>query len=176
MISNEKQCQITKRNLAQFEASLEEILNIENFNDDLLKQIEANSIRAKIEDMKCELEEYDLLKNGAINNVRLYSLKDLPQILIKARIAKGWTHAMLAEKTHLKEQQIQRYESTNYISASISRLEMIMEVLGIDISPTSVQIKATEFDTGVDPVRISSYQRTLKHKKAFFSTESCSDA
>ena len=33
----------------------------------------------------------------------------------------------------LKEQQIQRYEETDYASASFSRLQEIIKVLGLDI-------------------------------------------
>ena len=46
----------------------------------------------------------------------------LPEMLIKARIARGMTQRDLAARIGLKEQQIQRYEATDYASASLSRI------------------------------------------------------
>ncbi len=57
----------------------------------------------------------------------------MPVGLIRARIALGLTQKQLAERVGLKEQQIQRYEDTDYASASFSRLKEIIEALGLDI-------------------------------------------
>ncbi len=39
----------------------------------------------------------------------------------------------LAERLGLKEQQIQRYEATNYASASMERVSQVIEALGIEV-------------------------------------------
>jgi transcriptional regulator with XRE-family HTH domain len=51
--------------------------------------------------------------------------------LIKARIAAGITQKELAAKIGVQEQQIQRYESDRYASASLARLTQVAHALEI---------------------------------------------
>jgi transcriptional regulator with XRE-family HTH domain len=66
-----------------------------------------------------------------IERLPFSSLPELPIALIKARIAKGMTQKQLAEKIGVREQQIQRYESSHYGSASFDRVTEISEALEI---------------------------------------------
>ena len=63
-----------------------------------------------------------------------YGGMDLADTLIKARIARGWTQRNLADALGVAEQQIQRYESTAYRSASLARLCDIAEALEVTIT------------------------------------------
>ncbi|MCE7885255.1 MAG: XRE family transcriptional regulator [Actinobacteria bacterium ATB1] len=63
-------------------------------------------------------------------------LRTLEIDAIKARIARGWTQRDLAERLGVAEQQIQRYESTQYTSASLARLSDIAKALDIDVRET----------------------------------------
>lgn len=58
------------------------------------------------------------------------SIERLPQNLIRARIASGLTQRELAARLGVKEQQIQRYEATNYASASLARVLEVARILG----------------------------------------------
>ena len=63
---------------------------------------------------------------------------DLPSILIKARIAQGLSQKELADRIGLKEQQIQRYEATDYASANLARIKEVVNAFGVgNSSPTS---------------------------------------
>ena len=55
------------------------------------------------------------------------SVQDIPQRLIEARIRAGLTQEELAQKIGLKPQQLQRYEATDYNSASLARVAEIAE-------------------------------------------------
>jgi HTH-type transcriptional regulator/antitoxin HigA len=55
-------------------------------------------------------------------------------LLVKARIARGWTQRRLAEELGVAKQQIQRYEATEYRSASPPRICDIAAALEIDIA------------------------------------------
>jgi hypothetical protein len=44
----------------------------------------------------------------------------------------------LAERLGLKEQQIQRYEATNYASASLSRVQQVARALGLRMHTDAV--------------------------------------
>jgi transcriptional regulator with XRE-family HTH domain len=65
--------------------------------------------------------------------LRLASLEELPQALIQARIARGLSQKELADRLGLKEQQVQRYEATNYASAKLAMLEQVMRALGLRV-------------------------------------------
>lgn len=67
-------------------------------------------------------------------DIKINSLEELPQALIKARISKGFTHKDLARIMDLKEQQIQRYEEEEYSQANLQRIIDISHALGIKIS------------------------------------------
>jgi transcriptional regulator with XRE-family HTH domain len=75
--------------------------------------------------------EYDALRSGQAPIGQLTSLDDLPRLLVRARIATGMSQRALAQRLGLKEQQIQRYEASDYGSASLSRLREVASVLGL---------------------------------------------
>jgi HTH-type transcriptional regulator/antitoxin HigA len=56
-------------------------------------------------------------------------LEALPEMLTEERIRLGLTQKQLADKLGLKEQQIQRYESSRYQSASLRRLQEVAKAL-----------------------------------------------
>src|SRR6266849_3391822 len=63
--------------------------------------------------------------------VDLASFEHLPSALIQARIAAGFTQEQLAERVGVKSQQIQRYEATDYRSASLQRVAEVIQALGV---------------------------------------------
>jgi len=79
--------------------------------------------------MEEEIKEYDSLKSGRFQSDQLKTVEQLPDLLIKARIARGMTQKELAERLGLKEQQIQRYEATDYASARLARIREVVEAL-----------------------------------------------
>jgi ribosome-binding protein aMBF1 (putative translation factor) len=81
-------------------------------------------------------QEYEALKARQVSALELHSLSELPDLLIKARIARGYTQAELAKRLHLKPQQLQRYEATRYDSVSFRRLLEIARALDVDLSET----------------------------------------
>jgi HTH-type transcriptional regulator/antitoxin HigA len=80
------------------------------------------------------VKEYDALRAGEIRILKAANLSELPNILIRARIAHGLSQRDLAELVGIKEQQIQRYEAEEYASASLHRLSEIAEALRLNIT------------------------------------------
>jgi transcriptional regulator with XRE-family HTH domain len=83
--------------------------------------------------MRVEVAEYEKLKRGKVKVLTAKTFHELPEVIIKARIARSMTQKQLAESLGMKEQQIQRYESSNYASVSFSTIERIIEALGITV-------------------------------------------
>lgn len=98
-----------------------------------LVQAELDGINSIIDELKHKIHEYESLKAGLITTLEAKSLQELPSILIRARIAKGLSQGQLAKRLGLKEQQIQRYESEEYASASLRRLTEVADALDLSM-------------------------------------------
>ncbi|HTY50061.1 MAG TPA: helix-turn-helix transcriptional regulator, partial [Steroidobacteraceae bacterium] len=73
-----------------------------------------DGLRSQLEDLEAELAEYDTLRQGQVATLEAESIVGIGAALIKARIVRNLTQKELAERLSLAEQQIQRYEATQY--------------------------------------------------------------
>ena len=151
MIENERQYHVTKKRIAQFEASLAN-LHATPRPDHVpprLHQAMQESVASQLADLHHEAAEYEALKAGQVSALELHSLSELPDLLIKARIARGYTQADLAKRLRLKHQQIQRYEATRYRSVSFARLLDIARSLDLDLHET-IRLSSEEHGSRAD--------------------------
>ena len=132
MIANELEYRTTKAALRRLEEGLAHIGDCRDERDPLAQQVLSDSIGSEIAVLREQLDEYEALRSGQVAEMTLSSLSDLPNALIAARIAAGWSQQELANRMELKHQQIQRYEATRYASASFDRLLEIAGVLGLE--------------------------------------------
>ena len=133
MIKNERQYRITKAQAMRFSEALCELDG--NTAEELglhplLFKAKKDAVRSQLADLEEELLDYDGLKLGDFEFGRLETVSELPRLLIRARIARGLSQKSLAGRLGLKEQQIQRYEASEYASASLARVRSVAEVLG----------------------------------------------
>ena len=126
MIKNERQYLITKAQVARF---LQTLKGLSEEVHPLVVKAQREAVSSQIADMEEEIREYDSLKSGRFQSDQLKTVEQLPDLLIKARIARGMTQKELAERLGLKEQQIQRYEATDYASARLARIREVVEAL-----------------------------------------------
>ena len=135
MITNEVQYRATKAHLAKFEEAIAN-LEKESISDHKRLALELGALRSQAADLQAEIDEYELLRSGTQTTFEAASLAALAGALVKARIAKGWTQRQLADALGVAEQQIQRYETTEYTSASLARLCDVADALGTEIRET----------------------------------------
>ena len=138
MIKNERQYRITRAEAQKFEQSLANLeqLASEKQEQPVLWQMQWDAISSQLSDLREELEEYEALTSATTDQsivLTFHSLSELPTALIKARIAAKLSQRALAERLGLKEQQIQRYEATEYASANLSRIIEVSETLGLKL-------------------------------------------
>jgi predicted transcriptional regulator len=81
-----------------------------------------------IEELEEQLKAYQRLKTGR-HKANLDLIDVLPEQLIKARIALNWTQKYLAMRVGTSEQQIQRYEASDYQTASLATIRRISYAL-----------------------------------------------
>lgn len=153
MIKNERQYRITKVQAAEFASALQ-LLKSQPTGDlhPKLLQAQIAAVESQFADLDSELIEYQSLRNERPAVIEAQSLEELPRALIRARIAVGLSQKDLATKMGLKEQQIQRYEATDYASASLGRISDVAKALG-------VRIAESVFLPDFEPTRDALYAR-----------------
>lgn len=135
MIKNEKQYRISKAQVRRFEDALAELgaqkrpANI----TPRLWQAQREAAESQLQDLREQVDVYERLHWGKDKQLMLEAVEDLPKTLIQARIASGMTQEGLALRLGLKTQQVQRYEATEYESASFARIRKVVEALGLRI-------------------------------------------
>ena len=92
------------------------------------------AIKSQASDLSAQIQEYEALKSGNIKTLTATSLAELPNILIKARIAQGLSQSDLAQRLRMPEQQVQRYEAEAYASASLRRLNEVAAALHLSVT------------------------------------------
>jgi transcriptional regulator with XRE-family HTH domain len=133
MIVNERQYRGTVAAIRRFEQALAQNTREGQQRIPRLYEIMKEDIEEEIEILRAQAGEYEAFRAGQVNQVTVTSLNDLPDVLIRARIAAGLTQKGLAQLMGLKEQQIQRYEARGYESASFARLKEVAVALGLEM-------------------------------------------
>ena len=135
MIKNDRQYRITKSQAAKLEQALarpEKRVASSKVHPLLLKA-QSDALRSQLADLRSEIKQYENLRSGKRTTLNVKSLDNLPQALIQGRIAAGLSQKELAARLGLKEQQIQRYEATDYASASLTRVCEVARSLGLKL-------------------------------------------
>jgi len=129
MIYNERQYKITAKQIDEFTKALASLdLSMES---DWLKKAQYDAIKSQLSDLEAQILEYDLVKEGKVRFTECSDLSSLPETLIKARISKGLSQKEFGSLLGMSAQQVQRYEASNYMGASLSRLIEISNVLDV---------------------------------------------
>jgi HTH-type transcriptional regulator/antitoxin HigA len=84
-----------------------------------------------IRQLEDELREYDELKAGELTFPHVKRLDQIAPFVAKMRIAKGISQTELARRVGVSKQVISRYEETDYQTVAISRLQEILDAIGI---------------------------------------------
>jgi transcriptional regulator with XRE-family HTH domain len=136
MITNDVQYRTAKTQVDRLQHLLEELAErpLEPSGDELRRKLEIAAVDSQVAELRSQLDEYEALRSGRTAVGQLTTLEDLPRLLIRARIAAGMSQRAFAERLGLKEQQIQRYEATEYSSANLARLREVAEALDLRVA------------------------------------------
>jgi transcriptional regulator with XRE-family HTH domain len=151
MIKNARQYGLTRSQLDRFRAALEDA---QAKLDDGWKDLDVSAIRGQITELEHELAEYEGLRSGSVAVGTPERLDDLPRLLIRQRIAQGLTQRDLADRLGVKEQQIQRYESDDWSTASLRRLIEVADAVGLSVGNVPGAEAAEVGDDAVPPAMI----------------------
>jgi DNA-binding XRE family transcriptional regulator len=127
MIENDLQLRVSKTKLADFKTTLQSLEQ-----DELAtraKTVRRNAVLSLIEELEEDIQTFEHLRGSQAQILNVSNLEELPNQLIQARVARGFTQAELAAKLKMKPQQIQRYEASKYANASLTRVLEVARVL-----------------------------------------------
>lgn len=133
MIYNERQFKISAAELKKLQDAKGAFEASDHSEEPWIVDAQLRAFGSQIEDLEQQVAEYRLLKAGKVVHSECNDLSELPRILISARIAKGLSQKDLASELGMTQQQVQRYEATDYMSASLSRLIEVSKILGIKV-------------------------------------------
>jgi DNA-binding XRE family transcriptional regulator len=133
MIANELQRRVTQTAIREFEAALARLDADAQDRPEWIRKGLREGMESQLADLRQELADYDALRSGRVRVLELDSLAQLPEALIRARIAAGLSQKELARRLGLKEQQVQRYEARRYAGASLERIQAVADALGVEI-------------------------------------------
>jgi ribosome-binding protein aMBF1 (putative translation factor) len=133
MIANERQYRITQTAIREFAEALDRLETVEAHRPPEMRRVMREAIESQLEELREQVAEYEALRSGRVQVLELNSLEELPDALIRARVAAGLTQKELAARLGLKEQQIQRYEATRYAGVSLDRIRAVADALGTRI-------------------------------------------
>jgi Zn-dependent peptidase ImmA (M78 family)/ribosome-binding protein aMBF1 (putative translation factor) len=134
MIKNERQLKITKSQLEKFKKHLSLIESLDPAKKTRLIKFEEEAVREQIRLFEIEIDEYQSLWASKKTIPILESIERIPQALIEARLSLGLSQKDLADRVGLKEQQIQRYEATEFETASFARIKELIKALDLKTS------------------------------------------
>lgn len=135
-IKNERQYNATRKQIGLLDRALGSLVNqpvMSDPDDALFRQIQENALRSQLADLRAEAKEYADLRAGQVVALEFDSIEGLPLALIAARISSGMTQRDLADRVGIKEQMIQRYEASDYASASFTRMREVASALGLGV-------------------------------------------
>ena len=144
MIKNERQYRITRTQAERFARTLDGFRNRPEGDDGvhpMIAQAQVDAVTSQLADLEAELREYEAIRDGRFEVEALREAVNLPELLIKARIAQGLTQKELADRLGLKEQQIQRYEATDYAAAKWSRIREVAGALSMELGGSAQSVE-----------------------------------
>jgi hypothetical protein len=93
MITNERQYRITNAQLEKFRKAIDDFdikAVIKQKQSKVLAKAELDALRSEYENLSKQLREYESLKSGTYGILKASNLEELPSILIRARIDRGF--------------------------------------------------------------------------------------
>lgn len=145
MIANERQYKITASELEKFRQSIEKTRAAgAQGRDPLIHEAMVAGMESQASELEESLERYDALKNGSITFRDAGDLSQVGVALIEARIGARLTQKQLAERIGRKEQQVQRWEATNYEGTSLRVVGELLKALGASVTGSTVRFASDE--------------------------------
>ena len=125
-----------ERTVAQIEGFQQALAKVGEDKPDKRSAAIRGSYESMIRQLEDELREYDQLKSGELALPHVERLDQIAPFIARIRIAKGVSQTELARRLGVSKQVISRYEESEYQTVAISRLQEILDAIGIKADVT----------------------------------------
>jgi HTH-type transcriptional regulator/antitoxin HigA len=125
-----------ERTVAQIEGFRQALAKVAQDKPDKRSAAIRGSYESMIGQLEDELREYDQLKSGELALPHVERLDQIAPFIARIRIAKGVSQTELARRLGVSKQVISRYEESEYQTVAISRLQEILDAVGIKADVT----------------------------------------
>jgi transcriptional regulator with XRE-family HTH domain len=98
-----------------------------------LRDLQTRDLQEQINALEGELARYDELVSGAVDEITVDRLADLPRALVQARIVAGLTPAELARASGQSPLKIEQWERDGYSRAPVEVMRRIASALPISL-------------------------------------------
>lgn len=119
------------RTLVQIEAFRQAVAKVELEKPGKRTAAIRGSYEGMIRQLEDELHEYDRLRSGELTLPHIERLDQIAPFITKIRIAKGVSQTELAKRLGVSKQVISRYEESDYQTVAVSKLQEILDAVGI---------------------------------------------
>src|ERR1700691_2909181 len=125
-----------ERTAAQIEGYQKALAKVAYEKSDKRSAAIGGSYESMIRLLEGELREYDKLKAGEVALPHVERLDQIAPFITRIRIAKGVSQTELAKRLGVCKQVISRYEESEYQTVALSRLQEILDAIGIKTDVT----------------------------------------
>ena len=125
-----------ERTAAQIEGFQQALAKVAGEKSDKRSAAIRGSYESMIRLLEGELREYDRLRAGEVALPHVERLDQIAPFITRIRIAKGVSQTELARRLGVSKQVISRYEESEYQTVAISRLQEILDAIGIKANVT----------------------------------------
>ena len=125
-----------ERTAAQIEGFQQALAKVGEGKPDKRSAAIRGSYQSMIGQLEDELREYDQLKAGEVALPHVERLDQISPFITRIRIAKGLSQTELAKRLGVSKQVISRYEESEYQTVALSRLQEILDAIGIKTDVT----------------------------------------
>ncbi|CAK9252046.1 unnamed protein product [Sphagnum jensenii] len=142
MITSGQQLKSVQETISRFAESIEEVKRQQAegkipAND---AEISIGGFNYEIKKLKQQVDEYKSLISGSMDYIDARKLEDLPRTMIQLRLALGWSQKRLADELGVQQQQIARYEATDYEGISFQRMLVMLNAFDAHISIEKIRM------------------------------------
>ncbi|PDM39012.1 hypothetical protein CN643_15905 [Parageobacillus yumthangensis] len=134
MIKNQFEYNLTQEKLKDFKEALDELLKQKQDFDDLEFELYFNAYKSQIEELETEIKQYEALLNNKEKYLKIESIEDLPNALVKARIMKGYSEEQLAKELGIDRETYLRAERNDFENFDSTTLLRLIDILGIKLT------------------------------------------
>ena len=131
MIKNARQLRVSERKRKDLSDALEADRDRLAAMPNDVAQLLRSGAESVVQQLVDEILAYQELSEDPPSRIEYEGIGELAHSLVRARIASGLTQAELADRIGVHENQIQKYESTDYEQASLARLREIEDAMPV---------------------------------------------